>query len=95
MTDKERKEEEVFSQKISPDELDAVTGGVLVIGGGKKSNESNQDACWQVLRRQITVGGHVNCAATVEDGSLCKENDACFGSAIVYQGLKDCSKAWM
>ena len=38
--------------------------------------------------------GSTNCAATVEDGSWCGSNDACYEDEVNYMGLNDCAKAW-
>ena len=39
-------------------------------------------------------GSFPNCAATVEDGSWCKRNDACHDKAVDYRGMGSCKKAW-
>ena len=86
MTDKEK---EVFSRKVSEEELADVSGG--------KKRDKN---CESYEEREIYGGsGFPNCAATVEDGSLCKRSDACTDVAIVYTGMEccyllDCHKAW-
>ena len=38
--------------------------------------------------------GSMNCSATVEDGSWCGSNDACYDDESVYFGMKHCAKAW-
>ena len=38
--------------------------------------------------------GSVNCAATVEDGSWCGTNDACYDKQVAYMGIHNCAKAW-
>jgi hypothetical protein len=39
--------------------------------------------------------GSANCAATVEENSWCKSNDACYDDETIYLGIKECAKAWM
>ena len=84
------KEKEVFSRKVSEEELADVSGG--------KERAKNCDDVWE---REIYGGsGFPNCAATVEDGSFCKiDNDACHDYAIQYTDMKgcwfnDCHIAW-
>ncbi|MBR5110683.1 MAG: hypothetical protein IK099_10845 [Clostridia bacterium] len=36
----------------------------------------------------------MNCAVTVEDGSHCGTNDACYNREVVYFGMMDCEMAW-
>lgn len=38
--------------------------------------------------------GTPNCAATVEDGSWCDSNDACYNKEVRYLSLNNCAKAW-
>lgn len=79
-------EEQVFKQEVSDDELEAVAGGAP--GTGDKNN------CNNAHRRDIYGGaGFPNCAATVEDGSLCNTNDACLYLSVRYKGMTDCTKA--
>ena len=86
----EKKKEEILDQEIELDELDSVVGGVRRNHGGRSTDEN----CTQTHKRSIYEGGFANCAATVEDGSWCETNDACHYSAVKYQGMNDCSKAW-
>ena len=86
----EKKKEEILDQEIELDELDSVVGGVRRYPGSR----SNDENCTQTHKRSIYEGGFANCAATVEDGSWCETNDACLSSAVKYQGMNDCSKAW-
>lgn len=85
-----QKEEALFNQELSPDELDNVVGG----DDGKYNN------CLQCWGRHIYAGGFPNCAATVEDGSWCGDNDACYSGSVVYSGMKggctffSCVRAW-
>ena len=79
------KENEVFAQEVSPDELDNVAGG----------KDSDTNNCTRTHKRDIYGGnGFANCAATVGDGSWCGTNDACYSDAVDYQNMFDCSKAW-
>lgn len=87
-------DEELFSQELSSEELSAVAAGR---GGGcdggpryicKRSLYS--DIYWDEWHQQ----GFPNCASTVEDGSWCVNNDACYGGAIIYRNMGDCHKAW-
>ena len=48
----------------------------------------------QFVRPIYGGNGFPNCAATVEDGSWCSTNDACYDVAIDYKGMRDCAKAW-
>ena len=84
------RDNEVFAQSVSLDDLDAVSGGGLWHDDDHDSNN-----CIQTSFRQIRGGnGFPNCAATVEDGSFCNYNDACIIDSIRYLGLKECGKAW-
>ena len=92
---KEAEEEVVFAQKMSSEELSAVTGG-------------EAPGCWQGSRRDCLLQlyrhigmdpyddniGCPNCANTVQDGSWCSDSDACFSMAIIYRDLTVCHKAW-
>ncbi|MBR1876952.1 MAG: hypothetical protein IJ805_07585 [Lachnospiraceae bacterium] len=71
------KEEEVFSQKVSDDELSKVAGG----------NNAGDEPCIQNTYRDIHNDG---CATTVGDGSWCSTNDACVVNAIMYYNMENC-----
>ena len=103
--DQKAREEEVFDQELSLDELDAAAGGThddcggigrsLGCRNGYVVRDSDQNNCTKDHYRQIYGGGGFpNCAATVEDGSWCGTNDACYDKAVEYQGRTDCKKAW-
>lgn len=81
------KEDEVLAQPLSPDELEAVSGG---------DQDADPANCARYFERNIYLGGFPNCAATVEDGSFCYENDACYHVSVCYWGIQegDCQKAW-
>jgi hypothetical protein len=98
-----KKEEGVFGQELSMDELDAAAGGgsdsMAEQVGSILSHDDDENDCTESLRRDIYGGsGFANCAATVENGSKCGSNDACYSAAVVYQGMDcsvfDCTKAW-
>ena len=81
-------DKEVFEQKVNDDELENVSGGYEI-----KDSDSNN--CTRYHTREIYGGnGYPNCAASVEDGSLCSTNDACYKVAVEYKGMTDCAKAW-
>ena len=77
-------EKEVFEQKVSDEEMEAVAGG---------DGESNYE-CSDDWKRDIYVPSFPNCAATVESGSWCDTNDACTSMAVDYQGMVECEIAW-
>ena len=79
------KEDEVLTQPLSPDELEAVSGG---------DQDDDLKNCVRYSERNIYLGGFPNCAATVEDGSFCSSNDACYHSMVGYYILTECNKAW-
>ena len=94
--DEKRREEEVFAQSLSLEELDAASGGS---GSDCKDYSTCGDASYEScvinhFRQIYGGGGFPNCAATVEDGSWCDENDACTDFAVVYKGRVSCGKAW-
>lgn len=84
-------EDAVLGQELSTDEMEEAAGGGYCRGG---ANEASTWNCVQIVRRYIYAHKFPNCAATVEDGSLCSSNDACYQAAVDYIDLKDCSKAW-
>ena len=99
MSDEQKaREDEVFNQELSADDLDAAAGGGIpglreLLGGGVRDRDTNN--CTIYHKRPLYGGnGFPNCAATVEDGSWCKSNDACYNQAVEYQGRTDCKKAW-
>ena len=84
------RDNEVFAQSVSLDDLDAVSGGNFL-----HDEDYDSGNCIQTSFRHIRRGnGFPNCAATVEDGSWCDYNDACHIDSIRYTGMKDCNKAW-
>ena len=101
MSDEQKQREaEVFGQEVSVGDLDAISGGTPDADydyGGKDEPESDMSNCVQKHKRPIYGGGGFpNCAATVEDGSFCNRNDACYDDAIHYIGITSvhgCHKA--
>ena len=96
-----RLEEKVFRTAVSEEELEAAVGGEYPCKhfawencGGSWRYESLSDCIHQYNRDIYGGAGFANCAATVEDGSWCGINDACYLSSISYGGMKDCAKAW-
>ena len=99
-----KKEEGVFGQELSMDELDAAAGGNAGEAGAEwvgslLSQDDDPNDCTQSDKRSIYGGGGFpNCAATVEDGSRCASNDACVAGAVRYTGMDcrlfNCTKAW-
>ena len=104
------REDGIFSQELSLDDLDAAAGGHVRTGAGRSCGSNARSTldfatggpedgdtsnCVNHNRRPIYGGGGFpNCAATVEDGSYCSTNDACYKAAILYDGRTDCAKAW-
>ena len=59
------------------------------------TEDADSENCVKDHKRNIYGGnGFPNCAATVEDGSWCERNDACYNEAVIYDGRTDCAKAW-
>jgi len=105
MSDEQKAHEgEVFDQALSMDELDAVAGGGTAPCSRMTADGDNWDSNWancvsDHYKHIYGGGGFPNCAATVEDGSLCHKNDACKMFAVVYEDIRgdqsdNCSKAW-
>ena len=108
MSDQEKKEQEIMNQEMSQDEMDDVAGGRhtytpkrgclngvnsdCLFGHGQKTCITSYGEKYG--RPLLNQDGSVNCAATVEDGSWCSSNDACYNDEVVYLGMKDCAKAW-
>jgi len=84
---KKENEDKVFGQDLSQKEMEQVSGGKMV-------DRDFNGECVSSHERWIQRGGFPNCAATVEDGSWCDTNDACYSSAIAYFDMRSCKKAW-
>ena len=80
-------ENEVLEQELSPDEMEAAAGG-------DDFTKDGCDACALYCSKYHYRPIYAGCAATVEDGSLCNTNDACWSMAVQYSEMKDCQKAW-
>lgn len=87
------REEGVFGQELSMDDLDAAAGGDFSYA---TKSEYNRDNCSSVHYRLLYGGGGFpNCAATVGRDSCCIDNDACYGNAVAYVDMKtDCGRSW-
>ncbi len=82
------REENVFRQEVSDAELIAVSGGE------HKDPTYTRDICEKTNMWRIDDPSFPSCNSTVEDGSWCYENDACWGDSIVYVNMKKCRRAW-
>ena len=82
------REDEVFRQEVSEEELSAVSGGTM------KCRQTSHFDCPSAHYHLIYEPSFPSCVKTVEDGSWCFNVDACYGDAIEYVGMTDCSKAW-
>ncbi|MBR5110682.1 MAG: hypothetical protein IK099_10840 [Clostridia bacterium] len=96
MSGQEKKEQEIMNQEMSQDEMETVAGGKrrgnCIIGA---YINCDGDIVQKYARPLYRPDGTVNCAATVEDGSHCERNDACYSyNDAVYIGMQDCFKAW-
>ena len=93
MSDQEKREQEIMNQELSPDEMETVAGG----GPCLADHRASECPSWEGItygRPLNRPDGSMNCAATVEDGSHCETNDACYRIEVMYMGLQDCAKAW-
>ena len=98
MSDEQRaNEDEVFDQELSMEDLDAAAGGAVDCNEPSACGDASRSSCARNHYRNIYGGGGFpNCAATVEDGSWCSDNDACYECAIEYKNISSssCDKAW-
>ena len=105
MSDQEKKEQEIMNQEMSKDEMETVAGGGP--GNWDCTGTENSDCIQEHYKMTCDSGnslkygryfyrqdGSPNCAATVEEGSWCGSDDACYGNEVQYLGLTDCAKAW-
>ncbi len=95
--EEQKREEEVFGQRLEVDELDASGGasGFDVFYGDIDDDRSNCTQFWH--RRIYGADGNSfpNCAATVGDDSNCYRNDGCYSDTVVYDGMRtDCGRTW-
>lgn len=94
MSDQEKK---VFSQELNRDDLKAATGGTHDYW--KCADPQTSNCISEQYRKMYGGKGFPNCAATVEDGSDCGNNDACFKYSVIYSGMDkcnfaDCHRSW-
>lgn len=88
-------ENKVFRQELSDTELAVTAGGFCGMSGGCDSPAAYEYShCAIQSLRDIYEGAFTNCAAAVEDGSWCDENDACYDCAVEYQNMQERAKAW-
>jgi len=89
-------ENKVFNSNMSEEELGAVAGGFCgnPVDACFDPATYKVDHCTELFFRHIYEGSFPNCAATVENGSWCGSNDACYNNEVCYLDMKDCSKAW-
>lgn len=89
-------EEQVFKQELDDKEMVTVTGGMEPNNPNATNSpilnlDPDTDNCVQSDHRDIYGGdGFPNCAASVEDGSYCRRNDACTVLAVNYKNMTDC-----
>jgi len=83
------KETKVFEENVSDAEGSGITGGDGACPGGV-----HEENCRIEHFRNRQESGNDNCAATAEDSSRCRDNDACDDYMVVYRGMKDCNRAW-
>ncbi len=83
----------VFDQEVSPDELESVAGGITTDGCSSAMNDCRNTVV-RYIKHLPSGSGFPNCAATVEDGSWCDTNDACWKASVQYGNMEECSKAW-
>ena len=86
----------VFGQNVSEEELAGTSGGICGLNGtdcGAPSAEQIHH-CITDWSRSIYDGGFPNCAKSVEDGSWCGSNDACYIYDVQYYDMQGCKKAW-
>ena len=72
------KDSAIMDQELDLDELDQVSGGDCSLS----DQEADYNCCVKDHYRIRTVHG---CAATVESGSSCSNNDYCIKYAVVYR----------
>ena len=87
-------EDAVLGQELSVDEMDEAAGGGACPHQQHK-DIYNANQCTSAIKRWIYKRKFPNCAATVEEGSWCGSNDACYSSnAVSYTGMDKCNRAW-
>ena len=93
--------EDILENDLNDKELNEASAGANSDGthrcqvANRYTYDDDANNCVDAVFRWINKPDFPNCAATVEDGSHCMDNDACFGvNAIKYFGMDDCTKAW-
>ena len=71
------KESAIMDQELDLDELDQVSGGDCSL----RDQEADQNCC---VKDHFRIKAQHGCAATVESGSGCSNNDECIKYAVVY-----------
>ena len=107
MSDREKREQEIMNQEMSTDEMETIAGGVVGawdhVDPEKRTSKKCTCGAWAQCsndpskkygRPLYRPDGSVNCSATVEDGSWCGSDDACYSDETIYFGMLDCEKAW-
>ncbi len=89
----EKMKANVLKQEVSEEELTLTNGGLCGVNGLPCPSNADEN-CTTLHRRHIYQGKFPNCAATVEDGSWCSSNDACYFDEVDYKDMKSCKKAW-
>lgn len=91
----EDQEEAILAQEVSEEELKNVAGGGKCPTQAKTDVFGANDCRSEGTTRWIYRRRFPNCASSVEDGSWCGSNDACYSySSVHYTGMDDCSRAW-
>ena len=71
------KDSAIMDQELDLDELDQVSGGDCSL----RDQEADQNCC---VKDHFRIKAQHGCAATVESGSGCSNNDECIKYAVVY-----------
>ena len=90
-----KKEDQVFAQELSSEDLVAATGGART--GCWSGNETTclvQQTRQMYYDRYNPSAKFPNCAKTAEKDSWCTQSDACIYGAILYLGLNQCQVSW-
>ena len=88
-------EEAILAQQVSEEELNGVTGGGKCPSQAQKDTFGANDCQTGGTTRWIYRRKFPNCAQSVESGSWCNSNDACYSySSVHYTGMNDCSRSW-
>ena len=96
----EDKKKEILNQEVSEEELQATNGGydcgfVTSMPIDNDTNDCKKNLYRWFYEQEWPYGRRHDCAKSVEDGSWCNQADACTIQAVLYRGMKECSKAHM